>query len=79
MLFSFGKIQAVMGCQHLADLFIPVTVDMICDDELRVLDSHQFHIVVWAIFSIRPSSSRIQYISSEIPSFLYIVFVQKKR
>ena len=46
MLFSFGKIQAVMGCQHLADLFIPVTVDMICDDELRVLDSHQFHIVV---------------------------------
>ena len=71
MLFSFGKMQAVTGCQHLADLFVPVavvlvadgatviihpvvndvtmrmvTVGMPGDDELRILNSHQFHIVV---------------------------------
>ena len=71
MLFSFGKMQTVTGCQHLADLFIPVavvlvadgasviihtvvndmtmrmiTVGMPGDDELRVHDSHQFHIVM---------------------------------
>jgi len=71
MLFSFSKMQAVTGCQHLAGLFVPVavvlvtdgvaviihpvvndvtmrmiTVSMPGDDELRVLDSHQFHIVV---------------------------------
>ena len=71
MLFSFGEMQAVTGCQHLADLFVPVavvlvtdgvaviihpvvndvtmrmiTVSMPGDDELRVLDSHQLHIIV---------------------------------
>ena len=71
MLFSFSKMQTVTGCQHLADLFVPVavvlvadgmaviiypvvndmtmrmvTVDMPGDDELCVLNSHQFHIVV---------------------------------
>ena len=71
MLFPFGKMQAVTGCQHLADLFISITVVLVTDgttviiypvvndvtmrmitvsmpgdDELRVLDSHQLHIVV---------------------------------
>ena len=31
MLFSFGKIQAVTGCQHLADLFVPVAVVLVAD------------------------------------------------
>ena len=71
MLFSFGKMQTVTGCQHLADLFVSITVVLVADgaaviihpvvndvtmrmvtvgmpgdDELRVLDSHQLHIVV---------------------------------
>ena len=71
MLFSFSKMQAVTGCQHLTNFFISVavvlvadgaaviihpvvndvtmrmvTVGMPSDDELRVLNSHQFHIVV---------------------------------
>ena len=71
MLFSFGKMQTITGCQHLADLFVPVavvlvadgaaviiypvvndmtmrmiTVGMPGDDELRVHDSHQRHIVM---------------------------------
>ena len=31
MLFSFGKMQTVTGCQHLADLFIPVAVVLVAD------------------------------------------------
>mgnify|MGYP007095197159 CR=1 FL=1 len=31
MLFSFGKMQAVTGCQHLADLFISVAVVLVAD------------------------------------------------
>ena len=31
MLFSFGKMQAVTGCQHLADFFVPVTVVLVTD------------------------------------------------
>mgnify|MGYP006899540815 CR=1 FL=1 len=71
MLLSFSKMQAVTGCQHLADLFVPVTVVLVADgtaviihpvvndvtmwmvtvgmpgdDELRILNSHQFHIVM---------------------------------
>ena len=71
MLFSFGKMQTVTGCQHLADFFVPVAVVLVADgapviihpvvndvtmrmvtvsmpgnDELRVLNSHQLHIVV---------------------------------
>ena len=71
MLFSFCKMQAVTGRQHLTNFFIPVAVVLVADgvaviihpvvndvtmrmvtvsmpgnDELRVLDSHHFHIVV---------------------------------
>ena len=71
MLFSFSKMQAVTGCQHLADLFVSITVVLVADgtaviihpvvndvtmwmvtvgmpgdDELRILNSHQFHIVM---------------------------------
>ena len=31
MLFSFGKMQGITGCQHLADLFVPVMVVLITD------------------------------------------------
>ena len=31
MLFSFGKMQTVTGCQHLADLFVPVAVVLVTD------------------------------------------------
>ena len=31
MLFSFGKMQTVTGCQHLAGLFVPETVVLVAD------------------------------------------------
>ena len=71
MLFSFGKMQTVTSCQHLANFFISVAVVLVADgaaviihpvvndvtmrmitvsmpgyDELRVLNSHQLHIVM---------------------------------